>query len=285
MRRKYKASDRVFRAVCVLIMALFSFSYLLLLAWMIIGSLRSVTNFNQYPFRFFDFTWDSIVKNYTKAFTYEVGGHTAMPQMILNSLIYVVGTVIISVTIPAVTGYIVAKYDFALRKFITSLAIVTLVIPTIGSVTATYRFMQSIHLLDTFWGVFLMNAGGFGFSFLLFRNFFGAISWEYVEAAFLDGAGNCRVFISVMAPQAIPIIVSVGIVSFINCWNDYYTPYLYLNSYPTVAYGLNAISTRYEASMPYVFAAMTFSTLVVLLPYCFFSKTIMESMSAGGLKG
>ena len=285
MKKKFSTGDRIFRIVCFTIMMIFALSYIFLLLWMVFSSFRSVSSFSQYPFRFFDIFFDAIVKNYSKAFSYKVGGHTSMPLMIINSLVYVVGTVIISVTIPAISGYIVAKYKFAIRGLITSLAIITLVVPTIGSVTMTYRFMESIHLLDTFWGVFLLNAGGFGFSFLLFRNFFAAIPWEYAEAAFLDGAGDFKVFIRIMFPQATPIFVSLGIMSFIACWNDYYTPYLYLNSHPTVAYGLMAIQSRYNASMPYVFAAMVFSTGVVLALYVAFSKTIMESMSAGGLKG
>ena len=206
-------------------------------------------------------------------------------EMIKNSAIYVAGTVFLAVLFPNISGYIVAKYKFKLNGFITNLAIVTMVIPTIGSVTTTYRFLESIGLLGSFWGVFLMSAGGFGFGFLLFRNFYAAIPWEYAESAFLDGASNWRVFISIMAPQARPIIVSIAIVSFISCWNDYYTPYMYLNDYPTVAFGLNAIYSKYQNSMPYVFAAMTFTTGVVLLLFCCFSKMIMNSMSAGGLKG
>ncbi len=285
MGKKLTASDRVFRIICFAIMMIFSASYIFLLVWMLFGSFRSVTSFSQKPFDFFDISTKAIVKNYRTAFTYKVGGHTAMPRMILNSLIYVVGIVLISVSIPAISGYIVAKYDFAIKKIITSLAIVTLVVPTIGSVTMTYRFLESIHLLNTFWGVFLLNAGGFGFSFLLFRNFFQAIPWEYAEAAYLDGAGELEVFLRVMLPQARPIFISLSIMSFISCWNDYYTPYLYLNDYPTVALGLTGIQSKYPDSMPYVFAAMTFSTGVVLLIYVAFSKTIMESMSAGGLKG
>ena len=88
-----------------------------------------------------------------------------------------------------------------------------------------------------------------------------------------------------MFPQATPILLSLGIMNFISCWNDYYTPYLFLNDYPTVAYGLTAIMSKFEASVPIVFAALTFSTIIVLILYAAFSKTIMESMSAGGLKG
>ena len=285
MKIKYSAGDKVFRIVCFIVMGVFAFSYIMILLYMVFGSFRTTTAFSQKPFNFFDISLDAIKRNYSRAFTYKVGGHTAMPKMILNSLVYVVGTVLLSVSIPAISGYIVAKYDFKIKKLITSIAIITLVVPTIGSVTMTYRFMESLHLLNTFWGVFLMSAGGFGFSFLLFKNFFSAIPWEYAEAAFIDGAGDFKVFITIMFPQATPILLSLGIMNFIGCWNDYYTPYLFLNDYPTVAYGLTAIRSKFEASVPIVFAALTFSTVVVLILYVAFSKTIMESMSAGGLKG
>lgn len=285
MKIKYSAGDKVFRIICFIIMGVFALSYIMILINMIFGSFRTTTAFSQKPFNFFDISVDAIKRNYTKAFTYKVGGHTPMPKMILNSLIYVGGIVVLSVTIPAISGYITAKYDFKIKKLITSIVIITLVVPTIGSVTMTYRLMESLHLLNTFQGVFLMSAGGFGFSFLLFRNFFSAIPWEYAEAAFIDGAGDFKVFITIMFPQATPILLSLGVMNFIGCWNDYYTPYLFLNDYPTVAYGLAAITSKYEASVPVVFAALSFSTIVMLVLYMMFSKTIMESMSAGGLKG
>ncbi len=285
MKIKYSAGDKAFRIICFIIMGVFALSYIMILIYMIFGSFRTTTAFSQKPFNFFDISFDAITRNYTKAFTYKVGGHTSMPKMILNSLIYVGGMVVLSVTIPAISGYITAKYDFKIKKLITSIAIITLVVPTIGSVTMTYRLMESLHLLNTFQGVFLMSAGGFGFSFLLFRNFFSAIPWEYAEAAFIDGAGDFKVFITIMFPQATSILLSLGVMNFIGCWNDYYTPYLFLNDYPTVAYGLAAITSKYEASVPVVFAALSFSTIVMLVLYMMFSKTIMESMSAGGLKG
>lgn len=285
MKIKYSAGDKAFRIVCFIVMGIFAISYITILLYMVFGSFRTTTAFSQKPFNFFDISLKAIKRNYTKAFTYKVGGHTPMPKMILNSLIYVGGIVVLSVTIPAISGYITAKYDFKIKKLITSIAIITLVVPTIGSVTMTYRLMESLYLLNTFQGVFLMSAGGFGFSFLLFRNFFSAIPWEYAEAAFIDGASDFRVFITIMFPQATSILLSLAVMNFIGCWNDYYTPYLFLNDYPTVAYGLAAITSKYEASVPVVFAALSFSTIVMLVLYMMFSKTIMESMSAGGLKG
>ena len=133
-RKKYSCSDKIFRTILFIVMLLFSISYILLLVWMIFGSMRSVSNFNKHPFNLFDITIESIKKNYNRAFTYKAYGTTAMPTMIRNSAIYVVGTVFLAILFPNITGYIVAKYKFRLNGFITNLAIVTMVIPTIGSV-------------------------------------------------------------------------------------------------------------------------------------------------------
>ena len=132
-----------------------------------------------------------------------------------------------------------------------------------------------------------MNAGGLGFGMLLYKNYFASVSWEYAESAFLDGATNLKVFFRIMYPQAIPLIVSMGILNVIGLWNDYMTPYLYLNSKPTVALGVYSIQKNAESygAYPQAFAAMAFMTVFVLVIYAGFSKTIMSSMSVGGLKG
>lgn len=140
MKIKYSAGDKVFRIICFIIMGVFALSYIMILIYMIFGSFRTTTAFSQKPFNFFDISLNAIKRNYTKAFTYKVGGHTPMPKMILNSLIYVGGIVVLSVTIPAISGYITAKYDFKIKKLITSIAIITLVVPTIGSVTYRVKF-------------------------------------------------------------------------------------------------------------------------------------------------
>jgi len=285
MRKERCLSDRLFRIITFTIMTIFAISFIGIFFWMIFGSMRSISGFVTDPFNFFDISWKSIAKNYERAFTYKVGGTTAMPEMFLNSILFIVGTVSIGLILTSISGYIVAKYTFALRKFIITINILVITIPTVGTVSITYRLLDSLNLLDTFFGVYLLAAGGFGFNFLLFYNYFSAIPWEYAESAFIDGAGNFTVMMKIMMPQALPIISAVAVVSFIGSWNDYYTPYMYLNSRPTVAYGINAIYQKYNASMPYVFAGMTFSAVVSLGLYCAFSKTIMESMSAGGLKG
>lgn len=208
-------------------------------------------------------------------------------KMTGNSLILTLGQTFLACTIPAITGYVTAKYKFKLKRVIVNVVIGTMVVPAIGAVSSTYKFLNFTGLHDTFAGIFLMGSGGFGMGFLLFYNFFGSVPWEYAESAFIDGASNFKVFYKIMYPQAKGIVTSIAIMTFIMQWNDYFTPYMYLPSRPTVALGVDIIyKTFVQSGMDYpaVFSVMVFTVGVVLLLYTVFSKTITESMSVGGLK-
>lgn len=280
-------SDKILRIFLFSIMFIFGFSFVFMLFWMITTSFRKYSVFSQDPANIFNgITFDQIIQNYSDAFTKKVDGFT-LPTTIFNTLIYVLGVTVVSTFVPMITGYVVAKYEFKLKKAIVVCAVITMIVPTIGSMMATYRFMSWLHLTNNFLGVFLMSSGGIGFSFLMFRGFFASIPWEFAESGFIDGASNFRAFWSIMMPQARSIIISILIVSFIGAWNDYFTPYLYLPKNPTIALYVQLLSVnqKFKANYPIQMAVLVFMVTVVLIIYSFFSKRIMESMSAGGLKG
>lgn len=288
--KRLSVSDRILRWALGVVMALLSLSYVFMYLWLLGNSFRTSSDFAVNTFDIFDFG-SYTAENYKTLFTVQVAGSSRNPvflhDTIVNTLVLVIGQVVLAVTIPAFTAYIVAKYRFALRNVILNVAIVTMIIPTVGSLVTTYSFMQSLGLVNRYAGIFLMSAGGFGFGFLLFRNFFAAIPWEYAESAFLDGAGDMQVFLRIMYPQAAPIIVALGITSFISVWNDYFTPYIYLPNKPTIALGVSQLYTKMENQMllPVAFAGMTVLATVSLSIFAVFNKLIMNSVSAGGLKG
>lgn len=281
------AGDIVYKILVTAGILLFSLSFLFVLVWMFCNSIRPQKSYFNNVLAFWNLkgaTFDNYVKIFTTKYS---SAKITMFGMLKNSLVLIAVCTGLQAIIPVITGYVVARYKTRLGAIAVQLVIVSMVVPAIGSTASTYAFMSAIKLKDKWLGIFLMNAGGLGFGMLLYKNYFSSISWEYAESAFLDGAGNLRVFFSIMYPQALPLIVSMAILNVIGLWNDYMTPYLFLNSKPTVALGVYSIQTRAEQSgaMPQAFAAMTFMTVFVLAIYAGFSKTIMSSMSVGGLKG
>lgn len=287
IKSRLHAGDVVYKILVTAGILLFSLSFAFVLVWMLCNSVRPQKSYFNDVLAFWNLK-GATFDNYVRIFTTKYGtAKITMFGMLKNSFILIIVCTALQAIVPVITGYVAARYKTKLGAVAVQLVIISMVVPAIGSTASTYSFMSAIKLKDKWLGIFLMNAGGLGFGMLLYKNYFSSISWEYAESAFLDGAGNLRVFFSIMYPQALPLIVSVAILNVIGLWNDYMTPYLFLNSKPTVALGVYSIQTRAErnGAMPQAFAAMTFMTIFVLIIYAAFSKTIMSSMSVGGLKG
>ena len=287
IKSRLHAGDVVYKILVTAGILLFSLSFAFVLVWMLCNSVRPQKSYFNDVLAFWNLK-GATFDNYVRIFTTKYGSaKITMFGMLKNSFILIIVCTALQAIVPVITGYVVARYKTKLGAVAVQLVIISMVVPAIGSTASTYSFMSAIKLKDKWLGIFLMNAGGLGFGMLLYKNYFSSISWEYAESAFLDGAGNFRVFFSIMYPQALPLIVSMAILNVIGLWNDYMTPYLFLNSKPTVALGVYSIQTRAErnGAMPQAFAAMTFMTIFVLIIYAAFSKTIMSSMSVGGLKG
>lgn len=282
--------DKTVRTICFVVMVLLCFTYVFMYVWLLFNSLRSLDSYLLNGFNLFDFK-NFTLSNYKELFTTQIAGSGRNPiyitDTIVNTVLLVFGQVLLSVSIPAFTAYIIAKYNFKLKKIILNIAVIVMVVPTLGSTATTYNFMTKLGLINTYWGIYLMSAGGFGFGFLLFYNFFAAIPWEYAESAFLDGASDLQVFLKIMYPQAVPILTAIAITSFINRWNDYMTAYIYLPDNPTIALGVSQLYSRMKnaLTLPIAFAGMTLLATVSLIIFAIFNRFIMNNMSVGGVKG
>ena len=289
-RKKITGLDLAFRIIWFIVMTFLSLSYVYMYVWLLMNSFRKSSDFIIDTFKLFDFK-NFTTKNYETLFKTQIAGTARNPiylkDTILTTCILVVGQVSLAITIPSLTAYIIAKYEFKLKKIIYNVSIVSFIIPSVGSIATTYKLMTKLNLLNTYLGMFIMAAGGFGLGFFLFKNFFAAIPWDYAESAFLDGATDLGVFVRIMYPQALPILTAIAITAFIGCWNDYSTAYIFMNNRPTISLGVSQLYTKMERSLqlPIAFAGMTVLATVSLLIFTVFNKMIMSNFSAGGLKG
>ena len=212
-----------------------------------------------------------------------------LPSYFKNSIIVTVAGTVVSVLSSACAAYVIAKYKFPGSKLLYSMAVVVMLIPSIGTIAALYRFMIDTGLFDTHLGLILLYSGGFGFNFILLHGFFKSVSWSYAEAGFIDGASDAQVFFKIMLPQARPGIIAVAIIQAINIWNDYFNPYMFMQDpkKQTLAVGIYSLVQQqsYAADWPKLFAAMIIATVPVLIVYALFSNKIIENTVAGGLKG
>ena len=286
--KKMRGIDRTIRIILFILMSVFSFTFLYMFYWLITNSLKSPYDYLEKPFSVFG-SHGITFEGYRTFFIHKEGRRgTNMFGMIANALILYGFGFLTGIMLPALTGYATAKFKTKIQTLFVTLTYIMMCVLIVGTESVRYKFMHDINLYDTFAGIILMGASGLGFYYLMVRNFFAAIPWDYAESARMDGANNFRIFFSIMLPQAVPIITGLAVISFIATWNDYYTAYMYLPSHPTVALGVNNIYNTLamkKQDFPAAFASMTFLVMIVLIPYLFCSKVIMQSMSVGGLKG
>jgi len=207
-------------------------------------------------------------------------------MFLISVFVTAVGT-FLNIMVSSMVAYVVAKYKFPGSTFLYTLAVFVLIIPVVGTLPAQYRLMQNLGLYNTMIGLFILYSGGFGFNFLLLYGFFKNISWNYAEAAFVDGASDFQVFFKVMIPLAKPSMIALSTIHAIGLWNDYITPSIYLRDIPTLAVGLRTLTATMQARGAYaeMFATMIISVIPILIVFILFQKTIVENTIIGGLKG
>lgn len=154
-----------------------------------------------------------------------------------------------------------------------------------GSIATLYKFLVDVQLYDTYTGIVLISLQFFNATFLFLYAFFKNLSWAYAEAAFIDGAGHFRVFISIMMPMSIPVLGALGIMGVIGTWNEFFNVYMYAPSKATIGVGLHILSLNIRGEYPKLFAAMFIALVPIVAIFCIFQKTIMENVSFGGIKG
>jgi multiple sugar transport system permease protein len=129
----------------------------------------------------------------------------------------------------AMAGYGFAKFHFRGRGVMFALVLATMMIPVQVTMIPTYLVLNSVNLTNTLVGIALPALVS-AFSIFLFRQFMVTIPDELLEAARLDGAGEARVFASIVLPMSRPILAVQGVLTFIAGWNSFLWPLIIANA-------------------------------------------------------
>lgn len=196
----------------------------------------------------------------------------------------------ISIFTSAAVCYILVFYKSRFTKFLYNLGIFVSIIPIYGTTAATYALYSNflgtgIDLKNTPILVIITSIGLFGGYFFYMYSFFKSLSWEYAEAAFVDGANHYKVFFKIMLPMALPSIAALFVMSFITSWNDYESTVLYMGAFPNLSYAIYYLGQKDASDMPAYMSGVLISLIPMLVLFGVFQNTIMEKVHLGGLKG
>ncbi len=250
------------------------------------GGLKNVLGFPE------KISFDNFVNAY-KYFSIERSVGTAtysfnMLDMFGNSIVYSIGCALTGTLTPCITAYLVARYRYKFGRFIYALVIVVMALPVVGSLPSEIEVTKALGLFDSFLGLFIMKANFLGVYFLVFYAQFQAIPYDYTEAAKIDGASNFRVMTQIILPLASSTIFTVFLLLFIQYWNDYQIPMVYLETKPVIAYGMFEFSRKTAGAVsntPTKLAGIVLMALPIVLFFAVFSKKLMVNISIGGIKG
>ena len=222
-------------------------------------------------------------QNYVKAF------HTGnMPRYFLNSLIVAVSTIFITLTASVMATYAITRLRWKGRKRMNSFFMLGLTIPIHASIVPLYTTLAKIKLLDTLWALIIpYSAFSLAMGILVCTGFMGDIPYDLDEAAMLDGCGTWGTFFRVIVPLMRPAVATVGIYTFLQCWNELMFANVFINSdkWRTLPVGVQSLSGQYTTDWGPIGAALSIATIPTLIFYIFMSKKIQDSFVAGAVKG
>lgn len=279
-KKKFKLNPVML--VVSIIFGIYAISLVIPLAWGFLKSFSSRREFFQPGV--FPKVW--ILKNYVDAFVELESGGNNLFVMLFNSIWYALGGALLQITVASTVAYVCAKYKFELRNMVYYIAVITMMIPIMGSLPAQFRVSNQLGIYDTPLSI-LGSANFLGMPFVISYAFYKGVSWEYAEAALIDGAGHAKIYLEIMVPMAISPLIALMLTSFIASWNDDTGPLVFLPSYPTLASGFYVYQKRMENKInyPVLFAGLFVAAMPIIVLYLTFQNTLMDLQLGGGMKG
>lgn len=216
----------------------------------------------------------------------QVLGHPNFFAWYGNTIVTVVITIILRlcVTIPA--AYAFSRMKFKGSALIMGILLATMMVPGETTMVPRYLYFKAIHLLDSKWVIILPEVSEV-FYLMLMTEFFRSIPEDFSEAAKIDGANNLRILLTIFVPLSGPSIATVILFSFINIWNNFIDPYLFINSIENqlITPALKFFQERGGANIPVQLAGAALAIIPVIILFVFTQKFFVAGVSSSGIKG
>ncbi len=263
------------------IMGIFALAFLLPLLWMVSSSLKTPMQVFQYPFQWIAdrIQWS----NYVKVWLFN---EIPFYRLYLNSLFISVISVVGQILVSSLAAYAFAKINFKGKNIVFIIMLITMMIPVQVMIIPRYMLFKTLSLYNTLWSVILPNFFSVTSIFLL-RQFYMTLPDALVEASRIDGATHFTIWVKIMMPLTKNAMISAAVLAFINSWNEYLNPLIFLPSKKlyTVPLGirwyLEDIAKEYNLMM----AAAASAIIPIVIIYMCAQNFFEEGIATAGVKG
>ena len=262
-------------------------SFLLPFYWMLSSAVKNDAQVYTIPPVWFPVPqfWE----NFWNAWTSETFNLYAFNTVFRYAIPATIGTVLSS----SIVAYSFSRMEWFGRDALFGVVLATMMIPAWVRMVPLYIIFKELGWLQTFWPLVVPHFFGSAFFIFLLRQFFMALPTELSDASRIDGANEFQTMFRVIMPLAKPALAVVALFTFMDAWNDYLGPLIYVNVQEkwVLALGVERLrSAVYEIgntqlAYPYLMAVSSIITLPIFLAFFFAQRSFIEGISLTGLKG
>ena len=249
--------------------------------WQFLTSVKPLNEIAEMPAKWIPSSFN--VQFYINVFTKH-----PFARYMLNSLIVALSATLLSILIGATAAYALSRLHFKGRRSLLMVILGVSMFPTIATLSPLYLILRSFQMLNTYRGLILTYISfSLPMAIWLMSNFFSQLERGFEEAAAIDGCSYWQTFVQIMLPLIRPATFSVGLLVFINCWNEYLYSLTFMSqeAMRTVPVGIALFPSNYQLPWGDMAAASVVCTVPLILLVLIFQKNIVAGLTTGGMKG
>lgn len=248
--------------------------------WMVMSSLKNANEVFSVPVVWVPevFVWQNYLDIWTQS---------DMLVWIRNTLFLAVSVTFLQVLTGSFAAYGFARMRFAGRDILFLAYIGTIAVPWQSYMIPQFILLSNLKVSNTLWSIILLQAFG-AFGVFLMKQYYETIPEELSEAARLDGLSEYGIWRRIMLPLSVPAIASLTLLTFVNTWNDYLGPLIYLRNPDlwTIQLGLKSfVSNLFDTNYALLFAGLTISVVPIAIIFLLGQKYFVEGIATSGMKG
>lgn len=267
------------RVIAFVAMAIVTAFLLLPVFIILFTAFKPVAEVNAFPPTLIASEWT--LDNFTRIFD-----ELPFFRLLGNSFVFAGGVTLAALIFDSLAAYALARMDFAGRNVLLIVIIASLMIPFQATLIPVYQIVSDLGWVNTFAALIVPRAAdAFGIFFL--RQFFLSLPRDLDNAARIDGASEWRVFTRIVLPNAVPALLTLGIFTFVNNWNDLLWPLVFTTDRDmgTITSGLTLL-TGPGGIVPYgvMMAGALVSVLPLAIAFMLVQRRFIESVGTTGLK-
>lgn len=274
-----KTNSLVSRILIYAILILITALMLIPFIWMISASLKMNKDVFSFPIQWIPDNprWQNYVDIWTKI---------PLLTFVKNSTKLTIIVTLFQLFTSSFAAYAFAKMEFRGKNLLFLGYIATIAVPWQAYMVPQFMMMRSWNLNNTHLAIICLQAFS-AFGVFLMKQFYEGVPSELCEAARIDGLSEYGIWFRVMLPLSKPALSTLTIFTFVNTWNDFLGPLIYLtkNEVKTIQIGLRMFISQYSAEYGLIMAASVIALIPVLIIFLSLQKYFVQGVAATGIKG